>query len=100
MCDRPKDPTCRVGAWAGATPVWAAPARPDLLAGYRRSEVAPAHGFVDSTRVKTRTKLKKSFTSNVTLQSFNTKGPNHSACPSIDIEKAVMSSGCQNWEIR
>jgi hypothetical protein len=85
MCDRPKDPTCRVGAWAGATPVWAAPGRPDRLAGYRRSEVAPAHGFVDSIRVKTRTKFKQSFTSNVTLQSFYIKGPNQSALPSITI---------------
>ena len=52
----PKDPTRRVGAWAGATPVWALLRRPDLLAGYRRSEVAPAHAFVISSRVKTRRK--------------------------------------------
>jgi hypothetical protein len=52
----PKDPTRWVGAWAGATPVWALPARPDLLAGCRRSEVAPAHAFVVSNRVNPRRK--------------------------------------------
>ena len=52
----PKDPTCRVGAWAGATPVWALLARPDLLAGFRHSEVAPAHAFVVSSRVNPRRK--------------------------------------------
>ena len=52
----PKDPTCRVGAWAGATPVWALLARPDLLAGSRRSEVAPAHASLSSNRVNPRRK--------------------------------------------
>jgi hypothetical protein len=54
--DGPKDPARRVGAWAGATPVWAPLARPDLLAGYRRSEVAPAHAFIVSSRVNPRRK--------------------------------------------
>ena len=36
---------CGVEEWAGATPVWAPLGRPDLLAGIRRSEVAPAHSF-------------------------------------------------------
>jgi hypothetical protein len=52
----PKDPTRRVGEWAGATPVWAARGRPDLLACCRHSEVAPAHAFVVSSRIKTRRK--------------------------------------------
>jgi hypothetical protein len=50
----PKDPTRRVGAWAGATPVWAPVARPDLLAGRRRSEVAPAHAGLVFNRVNPR----------------------------------------------
>jgi len=52
----PKDPTRRVGAWAGATPVWALLARPDLLACYRHSEVAPAHAFIIFSRVNPRRK--------------------------------------------
>src|SRR5713226_9295936 len=52
----PKDPTRRVGAWAGATPVWAPLARPDLLAGRRRSEVAPAHACPGLNRVNLRKK--------------------------------------------
>jgi hypothetical protein len=52
----PKDPDRRVGAWAGATPVWALLARPDLLARCRRSEVAPAHAIVVSSRVNPRRK--------------------------------------------
>ena len=51
-----EDPTSRVGAWAGATPAWALLARPDLLACCRRSEVAPAHAFVVSSRVNPRRK--------------------------------------------
>jgi hypothetical protein len=53
-CNGPKDPTRRGGAWAGATPVWAPLARPDLLAGSRRSEVAPAHAFIVLNRVNPR----------------------------------------------
>ena len=41
-----KAPTQGVGAWAGATPVWAPLARPDPLTCYRRSGVAPAHAFL------------------------------------------------------
>jgi hypothetical protein len=41
--DGPKDPTHRVGAWAGATPVWAPLARPAPPAGSRQPGVAPAH---------------------------------------------------------
>jgi hypothetical protein len=52
----PKDRTRGVGAWAGATPVWAALCRPDLLVGSRHSEVAPAHAFVVSSWVKIRRK--------------------------------------------
>lgn len=52
----PKHPNGRVGAWAGATPVWAPLARPDLLARCRRSEVAPAHAFVVSSRANPRRK--------------------------------------------
>ena len=52
----PKDPTRRVGAWAGATPVWALLRRPNLLAASGRSEVAPAHAFVVSSRANPRRK--------------------------------------------
>ena len=55
--DGPKDPTRGVGAWAGATPVWAALGRPDLLAA-----LSPLGGrsrprcSVVSSRVNTRRK--------------------------------------------
>ena len=46
----------RVGAWAGATPVWAPLARPDPLACYRRSGVAPAHAYLVFNRANHRRK--------------------------------------------
>ena len=55
-CHGPKDQTRRVGAWAGATPVWAPVGRPDLLASCRCSEVALAHALVVSSRAKPRRK--------------------------------------------
>ena len=45
-----------VATGAGSPAVLEPLGRPDLLAGCRRSEVAPAHAFVVSSRAKTRRK--------------------------------------------
>jgi hypothetical protein len=56
-CNGVRTPTPGVGAWAGATPVWAPLARPDPLACCRRSGVAPAHAYLDFNRANHRRKV-------------------------------------------
>ena len=55
-CNDVRTPTHGVEVWAGATPVWAPLARPDPLACYRSSGVAPAHAYLVFNRANYRRK--------------------------------------------